>query len=508
MLSLFLSCVLSASGSLAWAESTDPADGAARWLAGRQRATGDLPTYTGSGVGEIIVALLSGGVTGEPVDKAVAYIARNGEEAARSPAHAGRIVMGLVAAGEDPRSFGRDYVAAIERGYSEATGSYEENVYANALAALGWIAAGDNLPGRAVTYIRAQQCATGGFAWRAGCAGLPDVDTTAATLSALLASGLPASDTTISRARSFLLDVQNDDGGFGLEEGDPTNANSTGLALSAVAGLDEDPERAPWLRSGGGDPVSALLALQHPGGGFRHLATSAEPGDYATVQALPGLAGVASPMPPVDREATAPATSGPQPTVGGPEAGARPVAASTAKPGEEHRAGVVVRQADGRTRNLCIAFEGPSITGEELLRRTGLRTELARSQLGTSVCRIGAEGCESGDCFCRYPSFWGYWTLDPGQDRWRFSEVGAAERTARDGSLDAWVWGKDGKPAPQPTTLDKVCAGKAPVVVASQAPAPAKTGSSAAATAAAFGGLALALGAAGTLAVRRRRGAA
>lgn len=278
------------------------------WLTGRQTGEGDLPGYTASGVGELVIALLAGGRPGEPVDRALGYLHRHGARDARSPAHAARIVMGMHAGGADAST----HLGVIDAGFDPATGAYEENVYAHALAMVGAAISGD-VPGGAVTHLETNQCLSGGFAWRRGCAGVPDTDTTAMAISALRAAGRPADDDAIVRARTYLNQVRNDDGGWGLEPADPTNANSTGLVLSALAALGEDPSS---LRP---DPRNALAALQTDDGGFAYTEGGAA-NDYATVQATIGLAGVPYPPPAFQRPTppSPPATTEPSPTEGAP----------------------------------------------------------------------------------------------------------------------------------------------------------------------------------------------
>lgn len=48
-------------------------------------------------------------------------------------------------------------------------------MYANALAALGKLAAGGALPGEALTWFRVNQCADGGYGWFTACLGGSDV---------------------------------------------------------------------------------------------------------------------------------------------------------------------------------------------------------------------------------------------------------------------------------------------------------------------------------------------
>ena len=127
----------------------------------------------------------------------------------------------------------------------------------------------------------------------------------------------------------------------------------------------------------------------------------------------------------------------------------------------KNRAAVVVRPGDGlAAQRFCVFFDEPSISGIDLLDRAGVTYVSDRSAVGTAICRIDGTGCRSPSqkCFCDFPTFWGYWTRDGDDARFTFASVGAAEREVRDGSVDGWSWGKDGKPAPPDVTVDDVCA--------------------------------------------------
>jgi hypothetical protein len=107
---------------------------------------------------------------------------------------------------------------------------------------------------------------------------------------------------------------------------------------------------------------------------------------------------------------------------------------------------------------MCIVFDEHTITGLDLLRRTGYSVEASQSSLGSAICKINGDGCSSGgNCFCHYPTFWGYWTRNTNQTSWHFSETGAQARIVHDGALDGWVWGHNGAPAPEPVTFHDVC---------------------------------------------------
>lgn len=167
-------------------------------------------------------------------------------------------------------------------------------------------------------------------------------------------------------------------------------------------------------------------------------------------------------------------------------------------------AAVVVRHDDRHVERMCVAFDEPSISGLELLERAGVPFLAERSAVGSAICRIGDRGCKADDCFCEYPAFWGYWTRSADGDEWTFADVGAADRDVRDGDMDGWSWGKDGKPAPGEIDFGDVCSGAAAVAASSRADA-SREETTARPNYAAFAGLVLLFALAAVVLLRRRR---
>ena len=67
-----------------------------------------------------------------------------------------------------------------------------------------------------------------------------------------------------------------------------------------------------------------------------------------------------------------------------------------AREGGDHRAGLVIRYADGSVQTQCVAFSEASITGEELLQRSGLAVTLDyNAGLGGAVCSINNQGART-----------------------------------------------------------------------------------------------------------------
>ncbi|MDY6876541.1 MAG: hypothetical protein SWK90_10135 [Chloroflexota bacterium] len=126
-----------------------------------------------------------------------------------------------------------------------------------------------------------------------------------------------------------------------------------------------------------------------------------------------------------------------------------------------HRAGLVVVHGDGNVVSACVAFTEESLSGAELLRRSGLGVALdAYGGLGYGVCAIGSEGCFAGqDCFCQCRgapcAYWIYSHRRP-DGSWAVSGVGASGWQVHDGDVDGWVWG-DGSTAPPIVAFEQVC---------------------------------------------------
>jgi hypothetical protein len=112
---------------------------------------------------------------------------------------------------------------------------------------------------------------------------------------------------------------------------------------------------------------------------------------------------------------------------------------------EENRAGLVVVFGDGRVEQQCVAFAEDSISGYDLLQRSGLPLSIEAGAIGPTVCSIGKEGCSypQESCFCRCQGspcvYWSYWRLQ-GDGRWRYQSLGAGNTEVRTGDVEGWRW--------------------------------------------------------------------
>jgi hypothetical protein len=145
-------------------------------------------------------------------------------------------------------------------------------------------------------------------------------------------------------------------------------------------------------------------------------------------------------------------------------------------------AGLVIHWGDGRVSTHCVAFDGESLTGDELLASAGYDL----NQFSGQVCAIGGVGCQhSGSfdsCACQCRSggddctYWGFFHQPYGRT-WFYSALGAFSARAEDGDLHGWKWGAGGPasaPLPPATTFEAVC-GHPPSAVSTVPPPATRT---------------------------------
>lgn len=134
------------------------------------------------------------------------------------------------------------------------------------------------------------------------------------------------------------------------------------------------------------------------------------------------------------------------------------LAVGEAQADEPHRAGLVVRFDDGQVYTACLAFSEDSLTGLQVLERSGLTVH--RGFGGGAVCRIEDLGCEGDNCFCQCTGtdcrYWAYFRLGP-DGTWKYSQVGAVDAVVRDGDVEGWSWGPGAKAPPPVISFEDVC---------------------------------------------------
>ena len=131
-----------------------------------------------------------------------------------------------------------------------------------------------------------------------------------------------------------------------------------------------------------------------------------------------------------------------------------------------HRAGVVIAHEDGTTVTRCVSFAEDTLSGYELLARSGFDLAVEANATGATVCSLDGEGCAFPEqsCFCRCQGnpcvYWSYWRL--ADDGWTYQTIGAGGTKVRDGAVEGWRWGAgtvDSAAEPPLTSLAEICGG-------------------------------------------------
>lgn len=157
----------------------------------------------------------------------------------------------------DTESFVDDDGAAAGAIRSSVGGAFA-NTIVQSLAVRGLVAAGSAEAEKATSFLLRQQCADGGFresvpsdAAPCEAAGAGGIDATALSVVALASLSDDAEiGSALTRAGEYLVGQQDDNGGFGVGGGADSNANSTGLAATALETLALDgqaADAADWL---------------------------------------------------------------------------------------------------------------------------------------------------------------------------------------------------------------------------------------------------------------------
>jgi energy-coupling factor transport system substrate-specific component len=167
-------------------------------------------------------------------------------------------------------------VAQLER-EQRRDGSVGEQSNLTAFAILAWRAAHANGVPAAAAWLARQQDGDGGFSFAVR--GDPsDIDDTAAVIEALTAAR--AAPTIVARARSFVLANENRDGGFPLQPGGASDAQSTAWAVQALCATGSSVQR----------PLAYLRARLTRSGAVAYAAGETITPVWVTAEALAAFA--------------------------------------------------------------------------------------------------------------------------------------------------------------------------------------------------------------------------
>ncbi len=201
-------------------------------------------------------------------DSMVDYLAANAGSAA-SPTDYARMILAVTASEQDPTAFGGiDFVNLLTSEYDGSQIGSTTALNDDAWGIMALISAGvgqtDPMIANSASFIKANQNTDGGWGWAVGQPS--DADSTAAPVMALVAAGEPISSEAIQDALAYIKSSQMDNGGF--ESWGSTNADTNAWCICAIVSANEDPTSAEWQSGTGNDPVDDLADLQNPDGSF------------------------------------------------------------------------------------------------------------------------------------------------------------------------------------------------------------------------------------------------
>lgn len=247
-------------------------------LGAAQRATAWMGQQSIDDPGKVADALIALAASNDPsqapvVDRLTTTLKDKGAAyAAGAPEAAAKVAVALEAVGADPRTaLGTDLIAAVKNGIASdgSFGSYP-GPFASGLAAVALTRADEDVPAALGTNLLTFQGKDGGFSYQAGQPS--DADSTALALQALTALG---DDASIRKAVAWAdQNIQPDGSYAGYNP-----VNSTAVMASALAATGKNVDAS----------VIYLTSQQQADGSFLNAGT---PDVLATAQAALGLSGV------------------------------------------------------------------------------------------------------------------------------------------------------------------------------------------------------------------------
>ena len=187
-------------------------------------------------------------------------------------------ILAITALGQNPRTFGSsDYVAALKSYHNNGQIGDAETINDDIFGILALVAAGEPVSDPAIVdsknFIINHQNNNGG--WGFAVTSDPDTNITASAILALLAAGVDKTDSRIQSAVSYLHTSQNSDGGFPYSPNSASDSASTSWVVWALNALDVN--QASWNKSNN-TPHSYLESNQSDQGYFKFQSNSGEDG--------------------------------------------------------------------------------------------------------------------------------------------------------------------------------------------------------------------------------------
>lgn len=112
---------------------------------------------------------------------------------------------------------------------------------------------------------------------------------------------------------------------------------------------------------------------------------------------------------------------------------------AVAAPVLANSAELVIKHGDGRVVKKTVTFKESSISGTEVLQRSGLQVSIVASSAGEAVYMIDGEGDPNGWVTTNGQTYyWNYFRLTDG--KWKYASTGAGLAKIKNGDTEGWLW--------------------------------------------------------------------
>jgi hypothetical protein len=158
-----------------------------------------------------------------------------------------------------------------------------------------------------------------------------------------------------------------------------------------------------------------------------------------------------------------------------------PSVAGCAQAATVHHAALIVEHSAGSGHGAgpvikaCVSFTEDSITGDQLLTRSGV--EFGRDDSGQAVCQIDSEPTMyQPHCLTANKPYWAMY-VSRGGGSWTYSSLGFTTQVFRDGDAEGFRFEgqSDGTAPPSPSGVCPVSTSPTPAATRAATPAPART---------------------------------
>ncbi|MBZ9569645.1 DUF4430 domain-containing protein [Patescibacteria group bacterium] len=184
-----------------------------------------------------------------------------------------KTILALTAAGKNPKTFGNiDFVAQLKTFYRDNQIGSSDLLNDDFWGILALVSAGESISGQIIqdskNFILNNQNEDGGWSYSVG--GTSDTNDTAVAIMALLEASLSSDDPSILKAIGYLKSSQNEDGGFPYLLGGESDSGSDSWVISAIYKLGQNP--LDWTKNDK-NPIDHLKSLQREDGSFKWIAS-------------------------------------------------------------------------------------------------------------------------------------------------------------------------------------------------------------------------------------------